>query len=133
MTKFLLDTNICIYFLKGKYNLITKIEDIGEKNCFISEITVAELKYGAEKSEKIIENTKMVDLFISKFTIIPIYTSLNLYAKEKAKLSKAGTIIDDFDLLIASTAISNNLILVTNNVKHFSRLKKLSINNWTND
>jgi len=108
--KFLLDTNICIYFLKGKYNLISKIEKIGEENCFISEITVAELKYGAEKSDYVSENRKKVELFINKFTIIPIYTSLDIYAKEKARLSKAGTIVDDFDLLIGSTSISNEMI-----------------------
>ena len=88
MSKFLLDTNICIYFLKGKFNLISKIEKIGLVNCFISEITVAELKYGAEKSEQIVENKKKVELLLNKFTVIPIYTSLDVYAKEKTKLSK---------------------------------------------
>ena len=105
MSKFLLDTNICIYFLKGKFNLISKIEKTDVKNCFISEITVAELKYGAEKSERVTENRKKVELFINKFTIIPIYSSLDIYAKEKARLTKSGIIIDDFDLLIGATSI----------------------------
>ena len=131
MTKFLLDTNICIYLLKGKFNLISKIEQVRETNCFISEITVAELKYGAEKSEQIVENKKKVELLINKFTVIPIYTSLDIYAKEKTKLSKAGSIIDDFDLLIGATALANNLALVTNNIKHFNRLKNLKVEDWT--
>ena len=131
MSKFLLDTNICIYFLKGKFNLISKIEKIGLVNCFISEITVAELKYGAEKSEQIVENKKKVELLLNKFTVIPIYTSLDVYAKEKTKLSKAGNIIDDFDLLIGATALTNNLVLVTNNTKHFKRLKNLNVQDWT--
>ncbi|MFC5284307.1 PIN domain-containing protein [Pedobacter alpinus] len=50
MKKYLLDTNICAYFLNGKFNLGERIENIGIENCFISEITVAELKYGVEKS-----------------------------------------------------------------------------------
>jgi tRNA(fMet)-specific endonuclease VapC len=50
--KFLIDTNICIFYLKGKYDLQIKFQKIGIENCFISEITVAELKYGAEYSEK---------------------------------------------------------------------------------
>jgi tRNA(fMet)-specific endonuclease VapC len=131
VSKFLLDTNICIYFLKGKFNLISKIEKIGLVNCFISEITVAELKYGAEKSEQIVENKKKVELLLNKFTVIPIYTSLDVYAKEKTKLSKAGNIIDDFDLLIGATALTNNLVLVTNNTKHFKRLKNLNVQDWT--
>ncbi len=48
MKKYLLDTNICIYFLKGQFNLHKKIEEIGEENCLLSEITIAELKFGVE-------------------------------------------------------------------------------------
>ena len=47
MKKYLLDTNICVYFLRGKYSLDRKIRQVGWDNCYISEITVAELKYGA--------------------------------------------------------------------------------------
>lgn len=131
MSKYLLDTNICIYFLKGKYDLVAKIEKAGIFNCFISEITVAELKYGAEKSNRIIENSKNIELFIAKFTIVPIYTSLTVYAKEKARLSKIGQLLDDFDLLIGSTAISHEMTLVTNNTKHLNRLKHIKIIDWT--
>ena len=131
MSKYLLDTNICIFFLKGKYNIVSKIENAGIENCFISEITVAELKYGAEKSNRIIENSKNIELFIAKFTIVPIYTSLTVYAKEKARLSKIGQLLDDFDLLIGSTAISHEMTLVTNNTKHLNRLKHIKIIDWT--
>lgn len=122
MSKFLLDTNICIYFLKGQYNLVQKLEKIGLENCFISEITIAELKFGAENSENKEKNRSAVDDFISRFTIIPIFNSLDIYAKEKARLRKAGTPLDDFDLLIGATAISNNLILVTRML--------LTLNDW---
>jgi tRNA(fMet)-specific endonuclease VapC len=53
-----------------------------------------------------------------------------LYAKEKARLKKSGIILDDFDILIGSTAIANNLILVTDNKKHLSRLSNIKIENW---
>ena len=131
MKQYLLDTNICIFFLKGKYDLKSKIAKAGESNCFISEITIAELKYGAEKSEKPAENNRVIDLFIPKFTILPIYTSLDIYAKEKARLRKAGTIIDDFDLLIAATSVSNSMIIVTNNINHFKRVKGIKMEDWT--
>lgn len=130
MSKFLLDTNICIYFLKGQYNLVQKLEKVGLENCFISEITIAELKFGAENSENKEKNRNTVDDFISRFTIIPIFNSLDIYAKEKARLRKAGNPLDDFDLLIGATAISNNLVLVTRNVTDFERLEGIEIENW---
>ncbi|MBN8649887.1 MAG: type II toxin-antitoxin system VapC family toxin [Cytophagales bacterium] len=133
MSKFLLDTNICIYFLKGQYNLIQKLEKIGLENCFISEITIAELKFGAENSESKEKNRNTVDDFISRFTIIPIFNSLDIYAKEKARLRKAGNPLDDFDLLIGATAISNELVLVTRNVTDFERLEGIKIENWIAD
>jgi tRNA(fMet)-specific endonuclease VapC len=52
LKKYLLDTNICIYFLKGLYQLDEKIQKAGIENCFLSEITIAELKFGAENSEQ---------------------------------------------------------------------------------
>lgn len=130
MKKYLLDTNICIYFLKGLFNLDKKIENVGLSNCFVSEITIAELKFGAENSENQEKNRKTVDQFVSKFTIIPIFNSLDVYAKEKSRLRKKGLPLDDFDLLIGATAISNNLILVTRNVSDFERLKEIEIEKW---
>ncbi len=84
MKKYLLDTNICIYFIKGQFELNKKIAEVSEQNCFILEITIAELKYGVEVMRKIVE------AFIPKFFVIPIYNSLDIYAKEKAKLKKRG-------------------------------------------
>jgi tRNA(fMet)-specific endonuclease VapC len=60
----------------------------------------------------------------------PITSCLDVFAHEKARLSKSGMIIPDFDLLIGATAIANDLILVTNNEKHFSRLEGITIENW---
>lgn len=130
MKKYLLDTNICIYFLKGQHQLDLTLEKVGIQNCFISEVTVAELKYGAENSEHLEKNRKVVDEFINLLTIIPIFTSLDVYAKEKARLRKTGNLIDDFDLLIGATAIANDLILVTRNVSDFKRLEEIDIENW---
>ena len=130
---YLLDTNICIYFLKAKFNLVSRIEKVGFENLFISEITVAELKYGAEKSEFPDENRLIINELINKFKQLPIYSALDIYAQEKARLKKSGLLVDDFDLLIGSTAIVNDMILVTNNEKHFDRLANLKIENWTKE
>ena len=130
MNKYLLDTNVCVFLFKGKYNINDQIKKVGFHNCFISEITLAELKYGAECSDQVVENNKMVNDFGNKITILPIYNSLNLYAKEKARLRKAGTLIDDFDLLIGVSAVANNMILVTENEKHLKRISRVKIENW---
>lgn len=129
--KYLLDTNICIYYMKGLYDLDKKINKIGSENCYISEITLAELKFGVENSEQKKKNKEVLDIFLNGITIIPIYNSLDFYASEKARLRKNGNTVDDFDLLIGASAVSNKMILVTNNLKHFKRIKKIEIQDWT--
>ena len=129
--KYLLDTNICIYFLKGQFDLYRKIQDIGEDNCLLSEITVAELKYGVENSAQKEKNRKNLEAFQSKFGILPIFPALDIFAKEKSRLKAKGKILDDFDLLIGSTAICNGLVLVTRNIKDFDRLEGIVIEDWT--
>ena len=132
MKKYLLDTNICIFYIKGQYGLNKKIAEIGEENCFISEMTVAEMKYGIENSKTIELMRPIVEAFIPKFIVIPIYSSLDVYAKEKARLRKDGMLIDDFDILIGSTSIFHNMVMVTNNVAHLGRLENVVIDDWTN-
>lgn len=133
MKQYLLDTNICIYFLKGLYDLDNKIEQAGVEHCFISEITIAELKFGADNSGNPARNLKTVKDFQRKFTILPIFSALDIYAKEKTRLRKRGALLDEFDLLIGATAITNNLVLVTKNISDFERLNKIQIVDWTNE
>ena len=131
MTKYLLDTNICIYFLRGKEGVDVKINEIGAENCFISEMTVAELLYGVEyssKNEK--ENRKLVEGFINDAQVLSISNAIPVYAKEKAALRKNGTLIDDIDIFIGATAIANNMILITDNEKHLNRLSNIKMENW---
>jgi tRNA(fMet)-specific endonuclease VapC len=73
----------------------------------------------------------IVEAFLSKFMIIPIYDALDIYAKEKAKLRKKGMLVDDFDLLIGATAIKHNMVMVTNNVTHLGRFENIEIEDWT--
>jgi len=127
---YLLDTNICIYYFKGQFGLKKKIEEIGFQKFAISEITLAELIYGAEKSQKKEQNLKVVEDFADKITIIPILTSIRIYGKEKARLKTKGTIISDLDLFIGATSIVNDMILVTRNTREFERLKDIKLENW---
>lgn len=131
MKKYLLDTNICIFYIKGKFGLDKKFETANSENSFISEITLAELKFGIEKSEKKEKNKQAVEKFLKGVTVLPIFHALDLYASEKARLQKAGTPVHDFDLLIGATALRYNLTLVTNNTEHFNRLSDIVLEDWT--
>jgi len=132
LSQYLLDTNICIYYIKGLYDLKSKFEEVGPENCFISEITLAELKFGVAKSKAKEKNQKALDNFLSGIQILPIFPALDIYASEKARLQKSGKIIDDFDLFIRATAVSFDLTMVTNNTSHFNRLNDIKLEDWTN-
>jgi tRNA(fMet)-specific endonuclease VapC len=126
----LLDSNICIHFLRGKYNIIEKLNEVGIDNCAISEITLAELVFGAEKSDNPKKNHKLIEKFIGQLSILPIFDAIQTYGKEKARLQSEGKMISDFDLLIGCTSIENDLIMVTENIKEFDRIKGIKIENW---
>ncbi len=128
--KYLLDTNICIYYIKGKFQLKEKFRTIDANSFFISEITLAELKFGIANSQAPDKNMESLNKFLTGVQVLPIFDSLDVYANEKARLRKAGKPVDDFDLLIGASAVANNLTLVTNNIKHFERLKGIKIENW---
>ena len=117
--------------MKGKFNLEAKFDNIASEHIFISEITLAELKFGVENSEKPAKNKKALDNFLTGVQILPIYHSLDLYAKEKARLRKAGTSVDDFDIMIAVTSITHSLTMVTNNANHFKRIDGVDLEDWT--
>lgn len=131
MNGYLLDTDICIFFLQGKFGLAEKIESIGIENCFVSEITIAELLFGAEKSTNQAKHLEEVSFFEQNFKVIPIYNVLRAYAKEKVRLHKTGTIIAEFDLLIGATALEHNLVMVTGNASHLGRIQGIQIEDWT--
>jgi len=129
--KYLLDTNICVFFFRNKFNIARVLLEKGYENCCVSEITVAELRYGAENSANPRKHHGLVDTFLQRITTIPITNSIRIYAKEKVRLKRTGKPLDDeFDLLIGATAIQNDLILVTDNEKDFNRFTDIHIENW---
>lgn len=135
MEKYLLDTNICIFLLRGKYDVDKKIDQVGMENCYISEITVAELKYGAELGSKqgLERRTQNLDEFIASMHVLPIGETLDLFAKEKARLRLVGTPADDnFDLLIGCTAIVYDMVMVTENIHDFKNFSGIRLENWIN-
>jgi tRNA(fMet)-specific endonuclease VapC len=136
MKKYLLDTNICIHFLKGEYNLNRKIEEVGFENCYVSEITILELLFGVANSadSKKEKNKEIVEKFKEYLEgrVVPIHTCFEIYAREKVRLKQLGRLIAEFDLLIGCSAIANNMVIVTRNVKHFEHIENIEIENWIN-
>lgn len=131
MPKYIFDTDICIYWLKGERRIEKKILASGLENVFITIITECELYYGAYKSAKAGKNLQVLKELREK--IKTIQTSLDvapLYGRIKAALEQKGEILDDADLLIASIVLSAKGVLVTNNTSHFSRIPDLQIENW---
>ncbi len=129
--QYLLDTNTCVFFLRGKLNLDEIIRDKGIDNFYISEITVVELRFGAENSDNPSKSHKAVDAFLNGLSIIPIFGCIKRYAKEKVRLRKLGKPMnDEFDLLIGVTSVENKLTLVTDNTKHFENISGIKLENW---
>ena len=89
------------------------------------------LIYGAKNSNNYEKHIKEVASIETLFGVVPIYECLKIFGQEKARLKKLGNSIPDFDLLIGATAIHHDMILVTNNEKHMSRIEGIKIENWT--
>ena len=130
MNGYLLDTDIVVFFLRNKKNIAEHLALLSPNDIFVSEVTVAELEYGNRCSGRYEENKWMVDRFLSSVNIVPFSDAIHLYAEERYRLRMLGQSIEDFDLLIGCTAVSNNLVMVTNNAKHYSRIKDIRIENW---
>ena len=130
MNGYLLDTCICVFLFRNKYNIEKRLNQIGYKDCYVSEVTLAELRYGAYKSDRTEQNLDLIERFSEKVNIVPFAETIDFYAKEKNRLNKQGTPIEDFDLLIASAASSRKLTLVTDNLKHFKNVQGIVVENW---
>lgn len=128
---YLLDTDIIIYWIKGNKKISGNVVSIGFNNVLSSIITKAELLYGAYKSKKVEKNLETIHNLSEKIQFLDFSDSCqHNYARIKVELENKGMILDDFDIMIAATAIAYDLILVTNNLKHFSRIPNLIIENW---
>jgi tRNA(fMet)-specific endonuclease VapC len=131
--KFMLDTNICIYIIRNKpIKVRNKFATIEPKNVCISSITSSELWYGIHKSINFEKNAIALEKFLSPLTILNYdERASKTYGDIRSKLESKGNVIGSMDLLIAAHAASQNLTLITNNVREFKRVKGLNVENWT--
>ena len=116
--------------MRGKRNVAAKISELGQKHLFISEMTLGELLYGAQCSDRPSENLKAISVFCEYITIVPTITVWKEFAIQKAFLRRKGQLIEDADIIIGATAIVNNMVMVIENVKHIGRLNGIVVENW---
>jgi|TARA_B100001989_G_C24499441_1_gene444013 tRNA(fMet)-specific endonuclease VapC len=130
---YFLDTNICIYFLKGEYDGIAKnLGLLNPANIKIASIVKAELLFGAEKSKRKKQNLDIINKFLNPYEVVSFDDkATEFYSKIRFSLSAKGKIIGPNDLIIASIVLANDGILVTKNVKEFQRIVNLKIEDWT--
>ncbi|MBO5630484.1 MAG: PIN domain-containing protein [Aeriscardovia sp.] len=124
---------MCVFYLRGRYDIDQLIDKVGWENCYISEITVLELKMGAELSMQRdgIDRSQRLNQFLDDIKILPINGAIDIAASEKIRLRLTGTPCDDnFDLLIACSAIANNMVCVSDNTKDFHRFRNIQLENW---
>ncbi len=130
--KYLIDTNICIYIMNNRpTDVIQKFKHLNPGEIGISTITVSELQYGVAKSTHRKENQFRLNKFLAPLEILA-YNEIaaRTYGEIRFELEKCGKSIGPLDLLISAQALSQNLIIVTNNVKEFKRIKNLKVENW---
>lgn len=134
MIEYVLDTDTCIYWLKGEEKIRKKVGQVGADSLRMTIITLAELKYGAYYSQKVSENLENIVKFLGKVKVLSLDDdAAERFGKIKAELRRSGQAIQDFDILIASITLSHAGVLVTNNVEHFKRVSDLTYENWLQD
>lgn len=130
--RYLLDTDTCVFALRGVETVRNHFSAVDPGAVAVSVVTLAELRYGASCSPRPEANHRVVDDFISGILILGVDTEIaRLFGEFKAKLRGRGTLIDDFDLLIAAAAERYGLTLVTHNLEHFHRIDGLQVEDWT--
>ncbi|TGN10400.1 type II toxin-antitoxin system VapC family toxin [Leptospira ilyithenensis] len=129
---YLIDTDIIIYSLKGNEKVQQNLMNKKNISKSISVITYGELIFGAKKSKSREKNLATVYRIGELFPVIELTKGIvETFGEVKAVTQRKGNTIDDFDLLIGSTALFLNYTLVTNNEKHFSIIPGLRIENWS--
>lgn len=131
MTRYVLDTNVLIDILRNKpKDARERMVKMGIDHCVVSDLTVFELYTGVAATADPEKNKEILERMFEHLAVISASDAYWMAAREKARLAKAGTPIEDFDLLIGCTALEYGLTLVTGNVKHMERIQGLLIEPW---
>ncbi len=130
--KYMLDTNICIYIQRqAPPSVLARFQTLSPGQTVISVVTWGELLYGAAKSQKTRQVRKVLDAFTSLVPVLPMPPECGVhYGNARAELEKRGQSIGNNDLWIAAHALASGLTLITNNIREFTRIPALTVENW---
>jgi len=130
--KFLLDTNVCVDYLNGRHPAVTRaIQKCSPDDLCVSSVAVGELRYGAEKSVHRQRNHARLDVFLAEIPCVDFdRNAASVYGRVRAALEKRGVLIGPYDLQIAAHALALGLVLVSDNVREFRRVRALKVENW---
>lgn len=129
---YLLDTNACIRLLNGTSPaLVARIADSDPAQIALCSVVKAELLFGARRSARRADNLRLLESFFEPLASLPFDDACaERYGVIRSELESAGTPIGPNDLMIAATALAHGATLVTNNVKEFSRVAGLRLEDW---
>jgi len=128
--KYLIDSNIVISYLRLKEKVVNKVRETIKKGYGLSSVSLAELYLGAEKSKKVKHNYQQINKFMKIPAVKELKTDRRVaqeYGKLMAILEKRGVKLSGMDVLIAATAKANNLIILTEDKRHFGRLTNFGV------
>lgn len=129
---YLLDTDILIYSLKAHKIVQQNLRNHLHDPISINAVTLMELYYGAYKSKQVANNLAKIKTIEDALDVIPVNREMvEIFGVLKSHMEKDGKPLDDFDLILAATAMSHNLIIVTDNEKNFGRIDGLKMENWS--
>jgi len=130
--RFLLDTNVCVDYLTGRYaGVALRIRRASPSDICSSSVVVAELRFGADHSTSPRANHARLDILVTEIACLDFdLAAAAAYGKLRARLELSGTPIGPNDMLIAAQALSRGMVLVTDNEREFRRVKGLKVENW---
>lgn len=130
--RYLLDTNVCVDILNQRYPAVTeRLRRCSPEDLCLSSVVVAELRYGADKSQRPAENHRRLDLLFGEIPCLDFDpNAASTYGRIRTDLEKRGETIGPYDLMIAAHALSLRLTLVSDNVREFKRVEGLQVDNW---
>ena len=130
--KYLLDTNVCIEYLRKRNPLLTaRMSGVPQQDKYLCPIVLGELYFGAYRSARPLDGLAQVEAFARRFVILPFdERAAQKYGELRADLSSRGQIIGPYDLQIAAIALIQGVTLVTHNTREFSRVTGLSLDDW---
>jgi tRNA(fMet)-specific endonuclease VapC len=132
MLSILLDTDVCIHALKKRSRSLLEKFSANDGTMAISDVTLFELYYGAERYENPQQRLAVIESFASRLDVLPFDSRAARHAGEiRSALERTGQMIGAYDVMIAGVARSQGLVLATNNIREFQRVEGLRVEGWS--